>query len=84
MHRPQFSVRALLVLMVVVAVFFGGIHRGIHIGRQRQKADDEAAAAVAAEQAELLARIGNFQIHLDGEFLQHLAEMQKPSEEAAE
>jgi hypothetical protein len=48
MHRPQFTLRALLVLMLVVCAFLGGIH----IGRQRQKADDEVAA-LAAEQDRL-------------------------------
>jgi hypothetical protein len=68
--------------MVIVAAFLGGIHKGIQIGRQRQKDDDKAAA----EQAELLARItANYSdLLVDGELLQRLQKMQELPEEAAE
>ena len=47
--------RTLLVAVLVVAAFC----EGIHIGRQRQKADDEAAALAAekSEEAAVRARI---------------------------
>ncbi|HVX14461.1 MAG TPA: hypothetical protein VHC22_24960 [Pirellulales bacterium] len=76
MRRPQFSVRTLLVAMLLVAAFFGGIHRGIHIGRQRQRDDD----ALAAKRKEMLATV---RLHIDYlHYVRRDAEMQKPSEEA--
>jgi hypothetical protein len=43
MQRPQFTLRALLVAMLVVAAFFGGIR----FERKRQRRADERAAAIA-------------------------------------
>ncbi len=40
MSRPQFTLRALLALMLAVACWFGGIH----FERERQRREDEAAA----------------------------------------
>ena len=40
MPRPQFTLRALLVLLLAVACFFGGIR----FERERQRREDEAAA----------------------------------------
>ena len=40
MPRPQFTIRALLVLLLAVACFFGGIR----FERERQRRGDEAAA----------------------------------------
>ena len=45
MPRPQFTLRSLLVAMLVVAAFFGGIH----FERERKRRDDEAARAAAFE-----------------------------------
>jgi hypothetical protein len=47
MPRPQFTLRALLVAMLVVGAFFGGIR----FERERRKREDEAAAAMAAAKA---------------------------------
>lgn len=40
-RRPQFTIRALLVLMLAVGCFFGGIR----FERERQRQEDERAAA---------------------------------------
>ena len=53
-RRFQFSLRALLVLMLAVACFFGGIR----FERERQRREAEAAlAARNAERAAVLARM---------------------------
>ncbi|HJT34543.1 MAG TPA: hypothetical protein VJ783_21105 [Pirellulales bacterium] len=44
MKRPQFTVRALLVLMLVVAAFFGGIRFGERRERDRRTREDDARA----------------------------------------
>ena len=44
MRRPQFTLRALLVLMLAVACFFGGIR----FERERRRRADEAANAEMA------------------------------------
>jgi hypothetical protein len=41
--RPQFTIRALLIVMLVVAAFFAGIH----LERERRRRADEAAIAAA-------------------------------------
>jgi hypothetical protein len=41
MPRPQFTLRALLILLLAAACFFGGIR----FERERQRWEDEAAAA---------------------------------------
>jgi hypothetical protein len=46
-RRPQFTLRALLVLMLVVAAFFGGVR----LGRERQKREDQLAAEISYEEA---------------------------------
>jgi hypothetical protein len=46
MPRPQFTIRALLVAMLVVAAFFGGVR----FERERRRQADEAAAAQAVFQ----------------------------------
>lgn len=43
MPRPQFTFRALLVLLLAVACFFGGIR----FERERRRREDEAAASAA-------------------------------------
>jgi hypothetical protein len=43
MPRPQFTLRALLILMLAVACFFGGIR----FERERQRRADEAALLAA-------------------------------------
>lgn len=43
MRRPQFSIRALLALMLAVACFFGGVR----FERERRQRADEAAALAA-------------------------------------
>lgn len=40
MRRPQFTIRALLVTMLVVGAFFGGIH----FERERRRREDDAIA----------------------------------------
>lgn len=35
MPRPQFTLRALLVVMLVVGAFLGGVRAGIHLERER-------------------------------------------------
>ncbi|MGH7134416.1 MAG: hypothetical protein ACREHD_01670 [Pirellulales bacterium] len=40
MPRPQFTLRALLVAMLVVGTFFGGVH----FERERRRRQDEAVA----------------------------------------
>ncbi|HET6879768.1 MAG TPA: hypothetical protein VFI31_06425 [Pirellulales bacterium] len=40
MPRPQFSLRALLIAMLVVAAFLGGIH----FERERRRREDDAIA----------------------------------------
>ncbi|HWB14494.1 MAG TPA: hypothetical protein VG826_35040 [Pirellulales bacterium] len=45
MPRPQFTLRALLVLLLAVACFFGGIR----FERERQRRADEAAAELRVE-----------------------------------
>jgi hypothetical protein len=42
MPRPQFTLRALLVLLLAVACFFGGIR----FERERQRREDEANESV--------------------------------------
>lgn len=49
MRRPQFTLRALLATMLVVAAFFGGIH----VERERRRREDEKAA-IAAKNAQRL------------------------------
>lgn len=46
MPRPQFTLRALLVLMLVVGCFFGGIR----FERERRRRADEAAESAAEGQ----------------------------------
>ena len=43
MPRPQFTLRALLLLMLVVAAFFGGVR----FGREWQRSDEKGVAASA-------------------------------------
>lgn len=43
MPRPQFTLRALLVAMLVVAAFFGGIR----FERERRRREDDAAFSAA-------------------------------------
>ena len=43
MSRPQFTIRALLVLLLAVACFFGGIR----FERERRRHEDKAAALAA-------------------------------------
>jgi hypothetical protein len=45
MRRPQFTLRALLVAMLVVAAFFGGIH----FERERRRREDEKARSQEPE-----------------------------------
>ncbi|HEV3340987.1 MAG TPA: hypothetical protein VG125_11540 [Pirellulales bacterium] len=54
-RRLQFSLRALLVFMLAVACFFGGVQ----VERERQRREDQAAAFAArnAEREAALARI---------------------------
>ncbi len=47
MPRPQFTLRALLVAMLAVGCFFGGIH----FERERQRREDEAAKLAASSKA---------------------------------
>jgi hypothetical protein len=50
MLRPQFTLRALLVLLLVVACFFGGIR----FERERQRRADEAAALAGKAARQML------------------------------
>ncbi len=80
MRRPQFTLRALLVLMLVVCAFLGGIH----VGRQCQKADDEAAALAAEQDKLVLERItAYYSSDVYGEGLQFLLVQVRQDAEAA-
>ena len=53
MSRSQFTIRALLVLMLAVACFFGGIR----LERERKRLEEEAAALAAASNGVKAAKI---------------------------
>jgi hypothetical protein len=56
MRRPQITLRALLVAMLIVGVFFGGMVVQRELTRRdmaRQKAENEAALRIKLEKARL-------------------------------
>ena len=61
MHRPQFTLRALLVAMLVVAAFFGGMALGLHRNAQERNNLREAVERLAEDsrrQEQILAEHG--------------------------
>ncbi len=58
MSRPQFTIGALLVLLLAVACFFGGIQ----VERERQRRADEAAALAAHHAVSAVALVRYYQV----------------------
>jgi hypothetical protein len=57
MRRPQFTIRALLVLLLAVACFFGGIR----YEKDRRRREEEAAKRAAAMPAQVRLKRGKIE-----------------------
>jgi hypothetical protein len=77
MPRPQFTIRALLVAMLVVAAFFAGIR----FERERQRRADERAAALAPKATVTQGTLTTIDINeKSGEVIDRKVEWSPPSQ----